>query len=601
VRFSSSKQENGDSVRRQDDLATRYCERHGLILDTRLNLRDLGVSAFKGRNALVGNFKGFLDAIKADKVGKGSVLLVESFDRISRQGIDEGYDIVKRILRAGVRIVTLSPEREYGIDATKGLSRGALEIQLILERAAEESERKSERVGKAREKGRQNAREKGILFTRRIPCWLRVEGEDGKDGVQIVKDPEAAATIRRIFRWAMRGRGFRAITKLLNAGLFPPIGRGDNWSASFVSKVLRDRSVLGEYQPHVSRDGKRIPEGNPIAGYFPAVVTEDEFNASRAAMMARRHKGGRPSKAVNLFAGLLRDARTPDLKRRKGDGSIVVPCRFHVLNKGPDNGGKLLVSYGGAQGIPGATVASFPLVPFEVAFLTMLREVDPSEVLPVAEGETPADRVAAKRARLMGLDEKIAALQSQLEEDEIPPIVASMRRLYAKRAAAADELAAAEREAATPLATAWDESRTLLEALEKSPNRVDARLRLRAAMRRTISEIWLFICGRGRDRLCCGRVELVGGAKFRHFRIMWRPPRVNAAARTPGRWWIESGNFLFDLSGDELQNWNPADDPEEASSYSEKGFRTYKRIPGKGRAFKTFPGTHHTGTIGADR
>src|SRR5262249_61557761 len=101
----------------------------------------------------------FLAAVRRGTVLPGSVLLVESFDRISRQGIDEGYDIIKQILKAGVRIVTLSPEREFDVSATKSLSRGALEIQLILERAAEESERKSGRIGAAWAERRKRARE----------------------------------------------------------------------------------------------------------------------------------------------------------------------------------------------------------------------------------------------------------------------------------------------------------------------------------------------------------------------------------------------------------------------------------------------------------
>jgi DNA invertase Pin-like site-specific DNA recombinase len=60
--------------------------------------------------------------VKNGTVPAGSVLVVESFDRISRQGIDEGYDLIKSILKAGVRIVTLAPEREFDRDATKSLS-----------------------------------------------------------------------------------------------------------------------------------------------------------------------------------------------------------------------------------------------------------------------------------------------------------------------------------------------------------------------------------------------------------------------------------------------------------------------------------------------
>src|SRR5262245_10132434 len=123
-RFSSRSQAGGDSLRRQSAAATAYCERRGWILDESLSLRDLGVSAFRGKNALVGNLGVFLAAVKRGTVARGSALIVESIDRISRQGIDEGYDLIKSLLKAGIVLVTLSPEREFDIAATKSLTRG---------------------------------------------------------------------------------------------------------------------------------------------------------------------------------------------------------------------------------------------------------------------------------------------------------------------------------------------------------------------------------------------------------------------------------------------------------------------------------------------
>ena len=101
IRFSHPSQLEGDSLRRQLERAADYCRRQNLALDDKLSLRDFGVSAFKGKNAAVGNFRTFLDAVKGGDVAPGDVLVVESFDRISRQGIDEGYDLIKGIPRQG--------------------------------------------------------------------------------------------------------------------------------------------------------------------------------------------------------------------------------------------------------------------------------------------------------------------------------------------------------------------------------------------------------------------------------------------------------------------------------------------------------------------
>src|SRR5262249_47276011 len=154
-----------------------------------------------------------LDRVASGTVKPGSVLIVESVDRVSRQGIDEGGDLIKRILKAGILLVTLSPEREFDVSATKSLSRGWLEILLILERAAEESERKSERVGDAwREKQRRALAgecqkptaamgEKCRFLTRRLPGWI--EARDG--ALRLI--PHHAETVRLIFRLATEGYG----------------------------------------------------------------------------------------------------------------------------------------------------------------------------------------------------------------------------------------------------------------------------------------------------------------------------------------------------------------------------------------------------------
>jgi DNA invertase Pin-like site-specific DNA recombinase len=84
VRFSTAQQSEGGSLNRQMALSQGYCERKGLRLDGTLTLRDLGVSAFRGDNVREGARAGFLEACRAGRVPKGSVLIVESLDRLNR-------------------------------------------------------------------------------------------------------------------------------------------------------------------------------------------------------------------------------------------------------------------------------------------------------------------------------------------------------------------------------------------------------------------------------------------------------------------------------------------------------------------------------------
>jgi len=54
IRWSSTQQTSGDSLRRQTDLAAKYAAQHNLTLDN-TSFQDHGVSAFKGKNVLEGS------------------------------------------------------------------------------------------------------------------------------------------------------------------------------------------------------------------------------------------------------------------------------------------------------------------------------------------------------------------------------------------------------------------------------------------------------------------------------------------------------------------------------------------------------------------
>src|SRR5690242_10265041 len=101
LRFSTPEQLKGDSFRRQLDAARRYAEQHGLVLDEELTFRDLGVSAFRGRNAESGSLRDFRRAVEDGVVERGSFLLVESFDRISRMDPWAALPVLQEIINAG--------------------------------------------------------------------------------------------------------------------------------------------------------------------------------------------------------------------------------------------------------------------------------------------------------------------------------------------------------------------------------------------------------------------------------------------------------------------------------------------------------------------
>jgi DNA invertase Pin-like site-specific DNA recombinase len=547
IRFSYTRQAAGDSLRRQREKTAEYCERKGWELDGTLTPRDLGVSAFRGRNALVGNLGLFLQAVQAGKVPPGSALIVESLDRISRQGVDEGLDIIKKILKAGVTLVTLSPERHYDREAVRSLTNGLLEILVILERAAEESETKSERIAAVWKEKRKAAQKNKTLVSRRLPGWVRER--DGK----LEEIPEHAATVKRIFHLAAAGYGQLAITKKLIADGVPTflgvvrhrdpdnpecfLEKPGEWNRVYIKILLKDRRVRGELQ---LRNGDGSKAGEPIPGYFPETITKDEWNAAQGERKAEGQKPRRHGKHLDLFTGLVRDALTGD--------TMMATTR---TDKGRH--ARLLVNLGSGQGQ--APCRSFPLPTFEWAILDRLREIDPHDIL---NGDGPPDESAALSGEVEQLKLRRAALKAAMVNGNL----ANLSTVTEAAAVVEEELREkqAELDAARlrkyhPVSEAWGEAKPLLAAaLAEAPDPQDARLRLRGVLKRMIDGIWLVIVPRGRDRLAAAQIWFKERNRHREYVILHRPPKSNGKSTSEGWRWVESFPDLFKPGHADLRN-----------------------------------------------
>jgi DNA invertase Pin-like site-specific DNA recombinase len=97
VRMSTETQLLGDSLRRQLERSRAFAVERGFDLVE--DYHDLGVSAFRGKNVEDGKLGLFLNAVKAGKVPRGSYLLVESLDRLSRQQLQKSLRIFPRYRR----------------------------------------------------------------------------------------------------------------------------------------------------------------------------------------------------------------------------------------------------------------------------------------------------------------------------------------------------------------------------------------------------------------------------------------------------------------------------------------------------------------------
>lgn len=302
IRFSSTEQLKGDSLRRQSDLSKNYAEANGLELDTKLNLRDLGISAFDKSNLNKGALGQFLKLVEDGMIPRGSYLLVESLDRLSRDKVMDALGIFLNILNAGIIIVTLADNQVYSREKTNDNWASLIMSIVIMSRANEESVTKSRRIRASWDNKRQNISKK--RFTARCPYWLKAsEGDTGFDLI-----PERVDVVKRIFQMSIDGIGTATIVKRLNGEKVPLFStKSDGWQTSYIQKVLSNRAVYGELQLNLQRDGV-LSVYDVIHDYYPAIMTKDDWLLAASIREGRRSKGGvaKGEGLSNLFSGMLK-------------------------------------------------------------------------------------------------------------------------------------------------------------------------------------------------------------------------------------------------------------------------------------------------------
>lgn len=300
VRMSTEKQIKGDSLRRQLEWSQQYAAANNLELDD--SLRDIGVSAWKGNNSKKGALAEFLARVERSEIPRGSYLLVESLDRLSRTQVMDALTLFTGVLRSGINIVTMGPpEQVYTWEGING-DFGQLIITLtVMARAHEESQRKSERI-RAAFANKRALSQRGIRTNSSPPRWITA--------TQVAKGEftyalnERAPLIEWIFECSAQGVGFDRIAKELNGRAEPtlkPSTRG--WFFTSISNIVCNRAAIGEYQPHEDVDGVRVPRGDAITDYYPRVVTDDLF--LRAQKIRHRNRTG--GRGGRHFTNLLTD------------------------------------------------------------------------------------------------------------------------------------------------------------------------------------------------------------------------------------------------------------------------------------------------------
>ena len=158
-------------------------------------------------------------------------------------------------------------------------------------RAHEESKRKADLLSHTWIGKRERLRTQGTILTSKVPSWLHADRAKN----EIAELPDRVKIVKDIFEMTCEGYGAYSIAQGLNRRGIKPWGSRKNavWRDSYIKKILVSRTVLGEFQPHtvqIDRNRKRrlVPDGDPILGYYTAIISPAKFLEAAQATASRR-------------------------------------------------------------------------------------------------------------------------------------------------------------------------------------------------------------------------------------------------------------------------------------------------------------------------
>lgn len=431
----------GSSYLRQDEGARKYALEHGLELDESLVLEDLGVSAYRGKHAKAGALSRFLQAVQDGRVVRGSYLIIENLDRLSREDALTALDQLQSLMNQGIAVVTLHDGTLYTRELlSKNL--GTLMMALgAMYRAHEESDTKSQRLSKSWEFKRRDASEKGKPMTSTCPQWLKLDKTTGK--YTILED--RAKVVQRIFTETLAGKGANTLARQFNAEGVPPFGRAKGWWDSYIKKILGNEAVFGRLQPHTTKEvpGRRKPVGEPVDGYYPEVISREKFYTAKSMREQRRIPGGRSVGWLsNLFTKLVRCGVC---------GESMV---YDNKGRGPKGGTYLVCS--AAKRKLGCTRHAWPYPPTESHLLHALARLDFRSLFPrmfaFAQEQTRqlTEEMTKMEAELADTKAKIARIVDALAEAQASPaLLNKLKELEAQEEALTDGLKVATKSLAS--------------------------------------------------------------------------------------------------------------------------------------------------------
>lgn len=442
LRFSDPKQSAGGSTDRQLAYAAKWAAEHGLELDTRLSLRDEGLSAYHQQHIKSGALGVFLRAVEDGRVPSGSVLIVEGLDRLSRAEPLQAQAQLGQIVNAGITVVTASDGKTYSRQRLKENPMDLVYSLLVMIRAHEESDTKSKRVKASVRRLCEkwiDGSYRGPIEQGHDPFWLERQSE-----LSWVTKPEAAHAVLRTIELYKQGFGGMRIVQTLDIEGLRIYTKGTGNKTLQVYRITKMPQLAG-HKP-ISVDG----EDYLLRDYYPALISEAEWEDLQRVVSnsgRRRIKGELPHIITGIgvtycgYCGRPMAGQNLASKKRLPDGRIRDGYRRLLCASA--------AAYSTGCNVPGST----SVAPVEKAIMSYCSDMMNLQAL-FSPGITNSPKQEMLQAR-----QDVEAIKGQLEKltdamlastNEGTPLVFARRarQLEAELEAAEKKLSASERELA---------------------------------------------------------------------------------------------------------------------------------------------------------
>ncbi|MFB9214401.1 recombinase family protein [Vibrio sinaloensis] len=298
ARVSTTKQLKGVGLetQQQRSVLEKLSEEHNLPIHDE-NFVDHGLSAYHGKHK-EGALGLVLSRIESGEIPSGSILVVFSLDRLSRETVNIAMEQLLSIINRGVRVYTHIDDKMF--DAKSQNLTADLIVSLItMQRANEESETKSKRIIAAAKLGLQRWHETGEPQSTlgRAPFWI----EQSTNSFNI-----NAEGVKKAIEMRIAGFGDLKIKQYLDANFeYKPtrlkgrVKRTNSWDYIAISQLWGRRSLIGENTYTI--------EGieHVMDNYYPALISEDTF---RKLHIQKKTKQGRDTASgkIPLLKSLAR-------------------------------------------------------------------------------------------------------------------------------------------------------------------------------------------------------------------------------------------------------------------------------------------------------